>query len=109
VAKQQEEQMKLKSVTVFPFNNDKSKGSVAFASAHFEQEDGSSLILREMTVVNGANGLFLGFPQHKIPAKADKPERYEDTFALAGTLKAETEKAVLSMYEQKKQGATATA
>jgi DNA-binding cell septation regulator SpoVG len=92
--------MKVMNVKVTPISNSKSK-TVAFASAQLELEAGTNLILRNLTVVDAGKGLFLGFPQHKIPAKGDRAEKWDDTYALSGPGKDLLSKAVIEEFKAK--------
>ena len=92
---------KIKKLSVFPFESTKSK-TKAFASLELELAGGDSIWLNGLTVVDGAKGLFVGYPQQKKGKPKDGEEqKWEDIYFFKKEVKAEIQEAILAEYHKK--------
>lgn len=75
-----------------------SKNTEAFVSVTIE-DAGFTGFFNELTVVNGKNGLFVGYPDYKVPAKDEgAAPTYKAYFTFDSATKKAIETAVLAEY-----------
>jgi len=87
--------MKITKVDVF-----KTKAENAFIRAHAQIELDGELVVKNLTVRNGKNGLYVEMPQTSYKDKDGKMVYKDEVFPVSGELRKEIGRQVLEAYEK---------